>query len=72
VTRRRIALTIRPDGTLLAATMNVHGPSCMSLLDPIGKLCPGAVVHDSQLTTDYHVTDEDLEVTVVREVEGDT
>lgn len=70
MTARRIVLTVRPDGTLTAETKNATGSSCMSLLDSIEKLCPGAVVVDSHLTADYHLLDEGLEVDTVQQLEA--
>lgn len=66
---RRITLTVRPDGTIHATTQNVRGSDCMSLLDPIQQLCPGAVVAHSQLTADFHITNTSVEESVTDEVE---
>jgi len=55
VTRKRILIKVRPDGTVSASTQGVTGPSCLDDVNRIQALC-GGDVSDSTLTEDYHRT----------------
>ncbi len=57
MTRKRILIKVRPDGTVSASTQGVTGPSCLDEVNRIQALC-GGDVSDSKLTEDYHVTPE--------------
>lgn len=50
---RKLRITIREHGTILAETIGIKGPSCMELLDLIGQLADAQVV-DSAFTAEYY------------------
>jgi hypothetical protein len=56
MSQRQIVLKVSADGTLVAATRNVVGPSCMDMIDTIKELCGTAELADSRLSSDYDLT----------------
>jgi len=53
---KRITVTIKPDGTIVAEASGQPGPACMDDLATIQAMCQGATVKDSRLTPEYFTT----------------
>ena len=50
---KRITVTVRPDGSIVAESSGHDGPACIEDLAVITTMCDSAVILDSKLTTEY-------------------
>jgi len=61
---KRITVSVRPDGSIVAESSGHGGPECLDDLAIITAMCDSAVILDSKLTTEYfasmNVVDTDV------------